>query len=345
MTENNKSQLQQSLISEIPPDEDGGAEWKILEDGSVIYFDGIKDWNESVDEIIELLEEGVYVPDQVLQMLKLTDEKFDETTDYYWDDVFYEQPGLYDHRPGGKCDPPDSGFLGEEINRMFEEEQKDSQKTKPSTPHMVDVDAPLEKKTKRKRTRTGGKKLSFEDSAFGQYLAPHDDDWSRKRKLESGTDNPLDDRWGSQKHQRWSLTQLFGPHVEDCSKWTLDGLKHWHFVPYRKGMFKMGNDFLNTDGDYNLPVSVPSEMVLRVHEVPCTIDFWLVLDKPEPKEPYGTIAFDVPEDILDVEQLDSNNRLAEGMTVKDLMSQILNRVRWIAIAPDELPEMMLGYYQ
>ncbi len=66
---------------------------------------------------------------------------------------------------------------------------------------------------------------------------------------------------------------------------------------------------------------------------------------PEPKEPYGTIAFDVPEDILDVEQLDSNNRLAEGMTVKDLMSQILNRVRWIAIAPDELPEMMLSYYQ
>ena len=50
--------LQKSLIKEIPihpEDRDGGAQW-LIKDSRVVYYDGINEWNQSVDEIIEMVE-------------------------------------------------------------------------------------------------------------------------------------------------------------------------------------------------------------------------------------------------------------------------------------------------
>ena len=141
------------------------------------------------------------------------------------------------------------------------------------------------------------------------------------------------------------MKKLFVPHLGDESSWTIEALEEWYFVPYRKGMRSMGNNFLTKRNEYNLPSGVPSELVLRIDKIPSTIDFWLVLDKPSPSEPFGTLSFDKPDELLEVNQLDPKGRLNEGTTVSELMNQIVNNVEWIAIDPDELPEMMRDFYQ
>ena len=163
----------------------------------------------------------------------------------------------------------------------------------------------------------------------------------------------------------WRLNQLYSPHLKDENlkdtsrgKWTIDGLEQWAFVPFRFGLFNKENTFTDKNEEYIFPrtldwvngrpsiyedgLPLPCEIVFRLHKLPCTIDFWLVLDKPTPDKPLGTITFDTPTDLLEIDSL--ADILTETVSAKDMMNFFCEKLELTPIAPDDLPEMMLEYY-
>tara|TARA_Y100000031_G_scaffold138377_1_gene164226 strand:+ start:469 stop:2088 length:1620 start_codon:yes stop_codon:yes gene_type:complete len=166
----------------------------------------------------------------------------------------------------------------------------------------------------------------------------------------------LDDvhRKGNTKNlngRRWPIDNSHG-------QWKIGALKSSVFVPWRTGMYNIRNTWKIEDekskkvGNYNLPrteygtwdngLPLPCEIVFQLHELPCIIDFWLVLDKPEPSKPYGTITFDSPEDLLSIDEIDLV--LTQTISTKELMEFFARDVELMPLARNELPEMMRDYY-
>ena len=168
---------------------------------------------------------------------------------------------------------------------------------------------------------------------------------------------------------KWTLEQLYSPHLETNQiddfnrKWAISGLKHWVFLPWRKGLFNIDNDFKGNEetdtrlvGEYNIAYAsarnqfgswtkdllFPCEIVFQLHELPCTIDFWMVSDKPSPTKPFGTITFDEPKDLLEVDKLDPI--LVESISAEDMMKYFYESLELFPLARNELPELMLEYY-
>ena len=172
----------------------------------------------------------------------------------------------------------------------------------------------------------------------------------------------------------WTLMQLFSPHrkewtgeerreknqgsrerdrrvnVRDDSRghWEISGLSSWLFLPWREKLFNKGNVFyqsqsgLENFGRYDSARPLPCEMVFRMDVLPCTIDFWFVLDKPTPTNPRGTISFDTPEDLLEVDGLDT--ALTETIPTKELMEFIWQDIELAPMERNQLPSMMRDYY-
>ena len=168
----------------------------------------------------------------------------------------------------------------------------------------------------------------------------------------SGVKQGLNLKTGLSTTEKWTLEQLYSPHLETNQidrfnrKWEIGGLKHWVFIPNRDGLFNIDNNFKLESGEYNIAYAghlpLPCEIVFQLHELPCIIDFWLVLDKPEPSKPYGTITFDSPEDLLSIDEIDLV--LTQTISTKELMEFFARDVELMPLARNELPEMMRDYY-
>ena len=173
----------------------------------------------------------------------------------------------------------------------------------------------------------------------------------------------------------WTLRQLFSPHRKEWTgeerreinqgsrerdrrktlqgdnsrgQWVISGLASWLFLPWREKLFNKGNVFyqsksgLDNFGRYDSVRPLPCEMVFRMDVLPCTIDFWLVLDKPTPTKPHGTISFDTPEELLEVDGLDAV--LTESIPTVDLMEFIWQDIELAPMERNQLPSMMRDYY-
>lgn len=149
-------------------------------------------------------------------------------------------------------------------------------------------------------------------------------------------------------------------------QWEISGLKQWVFVPWRKGMGTFWHEgkgrqfqFKDDEGNYELgritdvgdvDLPLPCEIVLQLHRLPCTIDFWMVRDRPAPSKPHGTITFDEPDDLLIIEELDPV--LTQTMSAKKLMTYFVKggpypyrgNLELTPITRKGLPEMMRDYY-
>ena len=149
-------------------------------------------------------------------------------------------------------------------------------------------------------------------------------------------------------------------------QWEISGLKQWVFVPWRKGMGSFWHEgkgrqfqFKDDEGNYELgritdvgvvDLPLPCEIVLQLHRLPCTIDFWMVRDRPTPSKPHGTITFDEPDDLLTIEELDPV--LTQTMSAKKLMTYFVKggpypyrgNLELTPITRKGLPEMMRDYY-